>query len=214
MMERNELIARIYEEATEMGNPIRFLHPSAIAFSHRFQTNKGMCFCIFDYLPYSRGKEADLEERLTRSIVFDFKEGRTSEICADLLAAAILSEPMLDTGPDSVLLHIPASTVEKNKKRFEVFSRLLAENLGITDGYPLLELVIDREPDDIRRGMPLSNIMLLTEAEELKDKNILVCDDVYTSGRSFELMSDYLMSFGARSVTGLFIAKTVENISY
>lgn len=41
-------------------------------------------------------------------------------------------------------------------------------------------------------------------------KNIILIDDVITSGRTFEKIADKLMAFGALNVYGMFFAKTVN----
>ena len=209
MLNRRELLKRIYDTAHEDHSLAKFLEPDAIAFRHRFQDGRNLCFGLFDYLPLSVDRQPDMHEGIAHRVVFDFKEGINPYICADLLAAAAVDDPLFGFGPDAVLVPVPASTTEKHEKRFKVFCRALAENLGITDGFPMLEVVKVRNKEDKRHPVRLIDSIRLNAPDDiLKDRDVLVVDDVYTQGRSFETISDLMYSAGAKSVTGLFLART------
>ena len=207
-MERRDLINQICDNATDDASLIRFLTSDKFAFSQRFRVGSHLCYSVFPYLPYSSDIQPDIDERTARDVVMDFKKGISPGIYADIVAAAILAEPDLKLPPETLLFHIPASTIEDDERRFRRFCSRLAQNLGIEDGFPLIELVMDRERSDMRRMTRLANGMILME--DIAGRACLVVDDVYSSGRSFKQMADYLKSAGARSVTGVFLAKTVK----
>lgn len=206
-MDRNFFLSRLYEEVNESRHTLRFLLPDDLKFSRHFQTNEGLCCCLFDYLPYSSGRQSDMKEKVVRNTVLDFKKGLIPGVCADLLAAAVADEQMLDLRPETVLLTIPAATAEKHEKRFRVFSRLLSENLGIINGFPILEIIADRETGTTT----LRECIRLNDPDSsLKGKDVVLVDDVFTSGNSFSGVSNILFEAGVKSVTGLFLAKTIQ----
>ncbi|MDL2230192.1 phosphoribosyltransferase [Alistipes sp. OttesenSCG-928-L06] len=138
------------------------------------------------------------------------KDGLCPELAARLVfLAAERNEDIPRNDENTVLIPIPASTDETHRLRFEKYCAELSRLLGVTDGYSLLELTMQREEGDIKKGMPLSTAMRLTDNGSLAGKRVIVVDDLITSGTSFSQMAAYLMSADVESVTGLFLAKTV-----
>lgn len=186
-------------------------YPGTKVFSEKFTEDGHRCYALYDYLPINRKIEPGMDDRMVRSLVFRTKDGKCPELTARLIALAAGKEKNFLNDPgNTVLIPIPASTSVAHEARFRVLCRELAAQLGITDGYSLLELVADREPEDVRRGMPLSSVMRLVEYNSVEGKDVLLLDDVYTTGNSFRQVAQYLMAADARSITGLFVAKTVE----
>lgn len=112
---------------------------------------------------------------------------------------------------NAVLMVIPASTAEKHEARYRKFCEMLSRYLKIENGYEYLEVAYDREPSAVRRGTPVQDNLRLTVAEDaLEGKEIILFDDCFTSGRSFRGMVEYLNACGPKSITGVFLAKTVE----
>jgi len=206
MIDRTELLKRLYEDEQEGLFALKFLERKYIGFKHRFQVNSGMCFCMFNYLPYSYRLEPFMIESIARSVVFNFKKGELSYDAANLLAAAVAGDKLLGCFPgEAILLTIPASSVEKHERRFRTFSKILSENLGIRDGFSLLN-VTDR-PD---RRTSLKESVTIHDPEGLiTGRPIVLADDVYASGHSFDTVSKLLLDAGAKSITGLFLAKSI-----
>ncbi len=211
-MTAKELLSRAYDTANETLHPIRFLDARTVEFQHRFTENNGcLCCAMFDYLPLHKKQEPTQDERIVRNLVFDFKNGIIPEICADMMASAMMREQMIGFDADTILFTIPASTIEKHTKRFQRFSRLLAGNLGIIDGFPMLEVVGDRVVGKKPPKRLADTIRLNDPDKILPGRSVFVVDDVYAKGHSFEAISDFLMAAGAKSVTGLFLACSMRD---
>lgn len=209
MENKDVLLHRLCEDANEWQSSVRLLPFDKIFFQHRFHVNSGFCCAMFDYLPYSSEIVPDIEQRNVRDAILDFKKGVDPRIFADLMAAAAAGERMLFLEPETVLFCIPAATIEKHEKRFKAFSRALAENLGIIDGFPMLRVIADREQNG-KKILPLKDSVRLDDPEGmLKDRPVTIVDDVYTKGGSFISMSELLTAAGAKSVTGLFFACSI-----
>ncbi len=80
----------------------------------------------------------------------------------------------------------------------------------MVNGFEYVEPSIDREPNAIRKGMPLANAIQMPDSGRFAGKHVIVVDDVITSGEQFRQMAAYIRSADARSIKGLFIAKTLE----
>lgn len=168
------------------------------------------CYYIHDFYPKACPENRKRFQGMINNTVYSFKSGEAASVVAKLLSMAIAKErEIIKDAKNTVLLCIPASTAEKHEKRFRVFSRKMAGYLGVGDGYGMLRIVFDREFGDVRKGMPVTeNIRLTEDGDPFEGKHVLLCDDLYTSGRSFDGMADYLTAAGAVSVTGIFLAKT------
>ena len=109
---------------------------------------------------------------------------------------------------NTCLMIIPASKPEKTNKRFEYFCSMVAKALNIENGFNYLSAIEHEET----KGSSDKNIrpFLILNSEQYKGKNVLLFDDVITSGSSFKQVAAKLLETGAKSVTGLFLAKTTR----
>ena len=113
------------------------------------------------------------------------------------------------TKEDTVLIPIPASTRERQRKRFPVVCYYLSEWLGITDGFKTIWIEEDREQlrgkgkdKDILRNLQFTR-------RYIRGKNVVLLDDVLTTGESFRQLKRKMKQLGALSVIGVFLGKTV-----
>ena len=196
---------------TFLGRKLTIFYPGARRFKHRFKVGTSKCYALYDYIPKNRNIDGSFEERSARNLVFKFKDGKMPALTARLLSLAVAEvEEMIPHPEKTILVPIPASTAEGNNKRFREFCRILAESLGVENGFDYIEPSIDREPNAIRKGMPLANAIQMPDSGRFAGKHVIVVDDVITRGEQFKQISTYIRSADARSVTGLFVAKTPE----
>lgn len=73
----------------------------------------------------------------------------------------------------------------------------------IHDYYPLSGIGNDVDNKNITPYLTINS-------EQYKGKNVLLFDDVITSGSSFKQVSAKLLETGAKSVTGIFLSKTTR----
>lgn len=204
---RAEYIANIMERALLDRNPIKSYYPDTYTF-HKADSSGGFpYYYLYDYYPYKRYDYTQLtaNQRLTSTLITHFKEGRRPAglHISTILKAAMLQEPSL--GYD-LLAVIPASTRQKNRKRFEVFCELFAE--PGKNGFDAIRILHDREEMKGQSGCD-KTANLVFDREMIAGKRILLLDDVITRGDGFRQTSEKLMDNGAASVTGLFLARTV-----
>lgn len=139
-----------------------------------------------------------------------FKEGgHCGELVARILALCLKHAGFNGTKEDTVLIPIPASTRERQRKRFPVVCYYLSEWLGITDGFKAIWIEEDREQlkgkgkdKDILRNLQFTR-------RYIRGKNVVLLDDVLTTGESFRQLQRKMKQLGALSVIGVFLGKTV-----
>lgn len=84
------------------------------------------------------------------------------------------------------LVCVPAATPENTERRFKTFSERVCEECQIENGYGHWE-----------------------EADYLKDKDVILFDDIIASGKSVAKYADKLTSLGANVVAAIALGKTV-----
>lgn len=166
---------------------------------------------IHDYYSERRyGNLVDDDILRVRRLVFNFKDGRNANAIANLITDALESlnfELLQEVAfPNACLVVIPASTPEKTEIRYRTFCDTLARNLGIENGYAAITTVPHKSTKGTAGG---DKIKYFTFHNELYDKKqVVLFDDVRTSGTTFTQVLSALLDTGATNVMGIFLAKT------
>ena len=155
-------------------------------FKGKMRIDGALCFYIHDYYP-TRCKDISVFDRKTSNLVFRFKEGRQAALVAKIFSLCIARMPFFkEKAANAVLIPIPAATRERNIARFARFCSLLSQGQD-----------------------KLSN--LIFHPDYFKGRDVFLIDDIISSGENFTQMKRKLIQLGAKSVTGLFLGKTVKS---
>lgn len=163
-------------------------------------------FNILEYLPKRYG--ATQEQEQNRQICYNFKDGYLSET----VKKAFLEKIREITGNNTtgwLICFIPASTSAKTERRFSKLADAIR-----SEGYDVeLRTVYnkyDTEAGHIsgKSSNPIEAFGF--NAESVNGKNIILIDDIITRGTTFSQVSNKLSGFGAISVSGLFLARTIN----
>ncbi len=177
--------------------------------SQTFYIKKCQCYAIHDYYPISGiGYDVDCGIADVRRFIFHFKDGQRVDVeyAANIIVKSIKKREI--NLENTCLMIIPASKPEKTNKRFQCFCSLVAKALGIENGFNYLSAVEHKETKGCSNKCIIPYVVL--HPESYNGKNILLFDDVITSGTSFKQIAAKLLETGARSVTGIFLAKTTR----
>ena len=113
---------------------------------------------------------------------------------------------------DMVFLCVPASRQEVNKSRYKEFCKEVSRLSGIKNGYSHLILMEDRlAVHERRRGREkeISKVSIMDfDKPFFKGKQVLIFDDIITTGGSYAIFAEEVEKHGARVVGGLFLART------
>lgn len=103
------------------------------------------CHYLHDYYP-TKIEKTDEHQKRVSNLIFRFKEGgHCGELVARILVLCLKHAGFNGTKEDTVLIPIPASTRERQRKRFPVVCYYLSEWLGITDGFKAIWIEEDRK---------------------------------------------------------------------
>lgn len=180
-------------------------------FNGMLRLDGSICFYIHDYIPVSHKTEMTLEQRKTANMVFRFKEGFYLPFMTTVFKLAMERLRIITKNrSNTILIPIPASTAERNDKRFSKLIRTISRKLNIEDGFNSITILHDRE--QLKGcGSTKDKLSNLSFADErIQGKNIILIDDILTTGSGFIQHKRKLMELGAHAVTGIFLARTKE----
>lgn len=166
-------------------------------------------FTYFYFLKYYPTRYKVSEEfQQYRNLIYEFKEGLCSgHLYRDIAKNFDLNNLSSPTN-DWWLCIVPASTAARTQERFKFFCVAFCLLKPIRNGYSLITNSCDREEVHLADNRQQINLLDYVDFKDVKGKNILLFDDVYTSGRSFVLFAKKLKSLGANQVIGLFLGKS------
>lgn len=193
------------------GNFVRQFFPYDTYFKGKMRLDGALCFYIHDYYP-TRHTDLTQHQKQVTNLVFRFKESseNTAPLLAKIFSLCIARMPFFGEMANPVLIPIPAATRERNIARFARFCSLLSRRLKVVDGFRAIWINEDREQLKGTNGHDkLSN--LIFHPQYIKGKDIILVDDIVTTGQSFIQLKRKFMQMGANSVVGVFLGRTVSN---
>ena len=166
-------------------------------------------YALFDYIPKRKMRKATFEQQDTTRRVLDFKAGKdyATRWAAREMARAIRHNDLSDT----IIVCIPASCRRTNIRRYKQFMEELCELTGAINGFDLVQ------PTGKRRKAHIDHVHEIADGasecihindNELREKKVLVVDDIVTTGKTANAFIDMLQTAGADVRGALFLAKT------
>ena len=184
-------------------------YPLDNRFQGFFRLDESLCLHLYDYCPVRRNDQITFEGKKVSNLIFKFKSGKETDLVVKLFSIAISRIRVIQENKHrAVLIPIPASTREKNRIRYEEFSRKLSADIGVANGYEGITLTADRPQLKGTHGQN-KTANLQFHPEYFRGKCVLLLDDLLTSGEGFIQTRRKLIEHGAKFVIGLFLAKTI-----
>mgnify|MGYP001268736207 CR=1 FL=1 len=185
------------------------------------------CFYFTRYYPTSKYGYNENQE-----FIFDFKEGVCPEIYAQIFSRTILKlfgnlvlkstkENLIEK---TIILPVPASTQEKQKKRYKELFKLISEKTGVGNGYEYIKIKNDVEAKHLSNNRTSLDEHIEIDYSFLKEyRYIILIDDVITTGktiselaskfRNIEILQKYVPnSEMKRFIVGMTLAKTFSHL--
>ena len=159
---------------------------------------------------------SSFKNKIVKEAVHKFKYGYIKDL-AQPLALIILSHlQAVDAEIDRsfVIVPVPLSDKKKRRRGFNQ-SEEIGKIISGATGIPLLNdaLIKTKETSpqmELGKEERLNNVKGCFEAKaEFKDKNIILLDDVYTTGSTLDECAKVLKESGARKVWGMTVAREI-----
>ena len=99
-------------------------------------------------------------------------------------------------------------TRERQRKRFPVLCYHLSKWLNVRDGFQTIWIEEEREQ---MKGTSHKDVVsnLSIKRRDINGMHVILFDDILTTGQSFKQLKRRMIDLGAKSVTGIFLGKTV-----
>lgn len=184
--------------------------------SHSNSTLKHKYF--YDYYPYSLYKDhASSSMKNTWEIVWHFKNDPSRYIrmsdhdSAQTIVVRKVEELLKNTFGSKTeyltLVCLTASTQEKTDMRFKEFSEIVCNDLNMTNAYSHISVA---EEGIAKREGGTGVKSISYDRNFFNGKNVVLFDDVRTTGRSLETMRRHLEDLGAKVLCAITIAQTTH----
>lgn len=183
-------------------------YPLDTSFKGCIKIDGCMCYYLHDYLPARFGVK-DRHKKQISNLIYRFKEGGyCGKLVAKIISLCMAHIDYVRDEEQTVLIPIPAATQERHRKRFPVLCYHLSKWLNVQDGFSAIWIKYDRpESKGTKEKRILRNLDI--KRKSVAGKHILLFDDVLTTGTSFRQLKRAMMKLGAKSVTGLFLGRTI-----
>lgn len=161
---------------------------------------------LMEYLPLRY--PPTLEEEKNRRIVSNFKRGRCSPELKNKFTDAIkqLKEERKDV--KLRVCFMPAITADKTALRYSQLATAIESETGTPSDYHTI--LPKRATELMATGKTDPAEDFLFNKDQIEGKDIILIGDIITTGTNFTKTSLKLVELGAKSVIGLFLAKTIH----
>ena len=162
---------------------------------------------LLEYLPVRY--PANSVQMADRNEVYRFKDGHASMRIKSLLVEKI-NEITGSAKDQWLVVFIPSSSQERTTKRYGVLAKFLCLQTGVETSMSVITNRIDRSSKHLSDNVvnPVSTFSF--DLQAVAGKNIILVDDVITTGTTFRLCAIKLKRLGAVHIQGLFVARTVH----
>ena len=160
-----------------------------------------------EYLP--KRYSATMKQENDREVIYDFKNGYCSLSLMNTIVECIKEIKNEIGGNNWRVCFIPASTHHKTACRYQKLATFIEKETGIPCDYH----TILPKPELITQHMATGKTDpaedFLFNKEQIEGKDIILIGDIITTGTNFTKTCQKLAELGAKSVIGLFLAKTI-----
>lgn len=170
-----------------------------------------LCFYVHEYIPVSHKVTMTTEQRKIANMIFRFKEGHYVPFMIKVFTLAMERLRIITRNrKNTILIPIPAATTERNTSRFARLIQVVSDKLNIENGFDAITIHHDRNQLKGNTGFVDKCENLTFDTDKIKGKNIILIDDILTTGAGFIQTKRRLVELGAIAVTGVFLARTKE----
>lgn len=150
-------------------------------------------------------------QRLQQKTVQKFKDGLLTDGEMEVILKAVKQTKQRRNG-EWVITFIPASTNERYEKKYRKLTDYLRENQDIPVAYFGIGIKQEGKCKHLHGGgtITANNLYIKNHLLQVKNKYIILIDDVITTGKSFRTVGDYLIKKGASRVYGIIFAMTIH----
>ena len=174
--------------------------------------------CLAESKPYSRARSSLVYDDASRSLILAFKHGDQTHLTVTfapwLLTAA---NDMIEQA--DIIVPVPLHWMRLLRRRYNQ-AALLGHSLADLSGKLCWPDVLQRKKNTVTQGhlnfkqrhenVSRAFVLKPDYVERIKDKRVVLIDDVHTTGATIEECTDVLIKAGAQRVDVLTLARVVR----
>lgn len=146
-----------------------------------------------------------------RNLIWGFKDAKVEaqEEVAQMTAEYLKAEFGNSLG-NIVFVCVPASTQSQNEHRYGGFCKRVCELTNVRNGFPHVRIESDRlAAHEHRHDKTISKVQIIDyDKDFFFGKDVIVMDDVITTGTSYAMFANQLEDLGANVLGGVFLGRT------
>lgn len=194
----------VYPDLQESVDPVTLKH--RISQDDRWGMTRGMpTYSFFKYFPTSVEQVGE-DAWKVRNLVWDFKDGGEDYSVVYHCVLRLLKDTFSrEELKEMSFFCIPSSSEEAYMYRYELFSDSICSALGMRNAYSWVKYVSDGEASHLGGNVQAD---IRYDKRFFRYKNVILFDDVVTTGRSIEKTQNALESLGASVICAITIART------
>lgn len=153
-----------------------------------------------------------LYQDLAQQLLHEYKFERAGS--AHKTVARAMNDTLPHIPKDAVVVAVPTATARRRLRGYDhalLLAKEIANRNGLVYAQPLTRLTQSRQVGATRhkRRTQLEKAFLVTKKDQIKDKNILLVDDVVTTGATLEAVSRLLKENGAKKIDAVVFAQRI-----
>lgn len=178
-------------------------------------------FPMWIYYPLSSNVIADEKDWAIRRLIWNFKgnPSKVSEKEHQIALEEVIEKVIesigctfgFDLKQNIVFCCVPSSSFESYKFRYEEFTKQVCQRLNMINGYDIIHYTSNSTPKHLGgEGRPKYDI----KHSKISNKDVIIFDDIYTTGYNMRLLSAKLSNAGARVIGGIVLGMTETDTYY
>ncbi|MCQ8213320.1 hypothetical protein NON08_12500 [Cetobacterium somerae] len=163
---------------------------------------------------YPKRYEIGALDRRIRDEIYEFKNGVSFDKFLIEIKEWLIENYGTYQLNGVIFLPIPASNKKVNEKRYKKFCELLCEELKIENGYAYISMKENNSPNHLKDDMKVKKYEFILNKDKLKEKYLIVFDDILTSGKTFYSLATNLEDLNCKIILAIFLARTIKQEDY
>lgn len=203
----------------ECHSRIPFIKPPICLYCGSPSTYRNTCRCRIRKFEFAYNRSLFIYKGLGKSVIYRAKEGFKVSLIRELTNELLLNYERglpFRIERDSLIVPVPSSITGRLKRGY-CLSEIMAAQIADSTSSALLKNCLLTRPfrrrqtylDKKRRENNLRGSILITEPDRVKNRSIILADDVFTTGSTLNECARVLKKAGAVSVAALSLAQSI-----
>ncbi|MGL5723155.1 hypothetical protein [Cetobacterium sp.] len=145
-----------------------------------------------------------------QNYIHQFKMGYNTDYYSKIFIEALSEILKFENKNEFILIPVAASTISNNEIRYKDLFDKISKGTQVENGFDCVQILYNKVPKHLEKTAILENNIQFN-LEKLKNKNIILLDDVYTRGETMSFYCRQINKANPKSITAITLGKTSYN---